>query len=136
MLFCRVIKICRDLRTLWKILGKKSVNIFLVKKQSFLGKKCTVSITWYMVYIAYYTCNYAQKRRICRENSKYAPADNFVAIFTFAERLPTSATLDDDDVDDYWEVASCRITPGKPMSRERGRFPYPILLRAAHSCSP
>ena len=44
-------------------------------------------------HIAYYTelnlqnCNYAQKRRICRANSKYVPD------FAFTERLPTSATL-------------------------------------------
>ena len=36
-----------------------------------------------MVYIAYFTelnlqiCNYAQKRRICRENSKYALGEKF-----------------------------------------------------------
>ena len=41
----------------------------------FLGKKC---MHYIMVYIVYHTelnfwiCNYAQKRRICRENSKYA----------------------------------------------------------------
>ena len=52
-----------------------------------------------MVYIAYYSdmnlqiCNYAQKRRICRENSKYAPDKKIMAIFALAERLPTSATL-------------------------------------------
>ena len=34
-----------------------------------------------------------RKRRICRENSKYAPNESFVAIFALAERLPTSATL-------------------------------------------
>ena len=37
--------------------------------------------------------NYAQKRQICPENSKYMPDENFVANFAFAERLPTSATL-------------------------------------------
>ena len=40
-----------------------------------------------MVYIAYYTelnlqiCNYAQKRRICRENSKYVLDKNFYGHF-------------------------------------------------------
>ena len=34
-----------------------------------------------------------QKRRICRENSKYAPDESFSAVFAVAERLPTSATL-------------------------------------------
>ena len=54
---------------------------------------------YYTVYIAYYTdlnlklCNYTQKQRICRENSKYAPDERFLAIFALAERLPTSATL-------------------------------------------
>ena len=51
-----------------------------------------------MVYIAYYTeldlqnCNYVQKRRICRKNSKRL-TKNFVGIFALAERLPTSGTL-------------------------------------------
>ena len=40
-------------------------------------------VHYYMVYIAYFTelilqiCNYVQKRRICRENSKYATDENF-----------------------------------------------------------
>ena len=74
------IKICRDLRTL---------------KTVFFGQE----VHYFMVYIAYFTelnlqiCDYAQKRRICRENSKYAPDKSFVAIFALAERLPTSATL-------------------------------------------
>ena len=40
-----------------------------------------------MVYIAYFTelslqiCYYAQKRRICRENSKYAPDGNIYGRF-------------------------------------------------------
>ena len=39
-------------------------------------------------------CKFAiTKPRICRDNSKCAPDKNFVAIFAFAERLPTSATL-------------------------------------------
>ena len=41
------IKICRDLRTFWRSLGKKSA--FLGQKQYFLGKKCT--ITWYILHI-------------------------------------------------------------------------------------
>ena len=45
----------------------------------FLGQE----MHYYMVCIAYYTelnlqiCNYAQKRRICRDNSKYALDENF-----------------------------------------------------------
>ena len=42
------IKICRDLRTFWRSLGKKSA--FLGQKQCFLGKKCT--ITWYILHIS------------------------------------------------------------------------------------
>ena len=38
-------------------------------------------------------CNYPQKQRICRENSKYAPYKNFHGLFGFDERLSTSATL-------------------------------------------
>ena len=40
-------------------------------------------VHYYMVYITYYTelnlqiRNYAQKRRICRENSKYTPDEFF-----------------------------------------------------------
>ena len=54
---------------------------------------------YYIVYIAYYTelnlqiCDYAQKRRICRKNCKYAFDEIFMAIFAPDERLPISATL-------------------------------------------
>ena len=65
-----------------------------------LGRKSeALTYTVLLRYIAYrieldlQLCNYAQKRRICRENSKYAPDKSFVAIFALAERLPTSATL-------------------------------------------
>ena len=47
-LFCGDIKICRNLRTFWRSLGKKSA--FLGQKQCFLGKKCT--ITWYILHIS------------------------------------------------------------------------------------
>ena len=52
-----------------------------------------------MVYIAYFTelilqfCDYAQKRRIWRENCKYALDENFHCHFCSDERLPSSATL-------------------------------------------
>ena len=36
---------------------------------------------------------WTQTRHICRENSKYTPDENFVAIFVLAERQPTFATL-------------------------------------------
>ena len=45
----------------------------------FLGQE----VHYYMVYIAYFTelnlqiCDYAQKRRICRKNCKYALDENF-----------------------------------------------------------
>ena len=45
----------------------------------FLGQE----VHYYMVYIAYFTelnlqiCDYAQKRRICRKNCKYAFDENF-----------------------------------------------------------
>ena len=83
---CRHIKICGDLHTLAKkgFLGGK--------KQFFLYKKCITS--WFILNVILYTfCNYAQKRRICLEKSKYAADENFVAIFAIAKKLPTSATL-------------------------------------------
>ena len=58
----------------------------------FLGQE----VHYYMVYIAYFTelilqiCDYAQKRRIWRENCKYAL---FIATFAPDEKLPSSATL-------------------------------------------
>ena len=41
------IKICRNLRTFWRSLGKKSA--FLGQKQCFFGKKCTIA--WYILHI-------------------------------------------------------------------------------------
>ena len=52
-----------------------------------------------MVYIAYFTelnlqiCDNAQKRRICRENCKYAFDENFHGHFCPRRWLPSSATL-------------------------------------------
>ena len=46
-----------------------------------------IAFCYYMVYIAYYTvlnlqiCIYAQKQRICRENSKYALDESFYGHF-------------------------------------------------------
>ena len=48
MLFCRDIKICRDLRTFCKTLGKKCL---FRSKTVFLGQE----VHYYRVYIAYYT---------------------------------------------------------------------------------
>ena len=48
-------------------------------KTAFLGQE----VHYYMVYIAYFNelnlqiCDYAQKRRICRENCKYVLDENF-----------------------------------------------------------
>ena len=38
-------------------------------------------------------CNYARKRRIWRENGKYAPNEKLYGHFAIAERLPTSVAL-------------------------------------------
>ena len=73
---------------------------FVQKKRSYGSKTVFLGqeVHHYMVHIAYYAelnlqlCNYAQKRRSCRENSKYAPDESFVDIFALAKRLPTSAT--------------------------------------------
>ena len=71
-LFCRDIKICCDVCTFWKSLGKKE-SFFLYQKQCFFVKKC--SITWYIMQIILskiskfaITC----KNDILSRNSKYA----------------------------------------------------------------
>ena len=75
-------------------------KVWTYTKIHFFGNKVlffsnTVLIGHYnMVYITYYTesnlqiCKCAQKRCVCRENSKYAPDESFVASFALAERLP------------------------------------------------
>ena len=45
----------------------KSINLFCIKLKNLQS------------------CNYVQKRRICRENSKYAPDEKFMAIFALAK---------------------------------------------------
>ena len=69
-------------------MGKKSA--FLGQKQCFLGKKCT--ITWYILYII---LNEICKFAIKHKNDAFVAkiAKTFVAIFTLAKRLPTSAIL-------------------------------------------
>ena len=63
-----------------RLLGKKSV--FFVKTV-FLGEE----LHYFLVYIAYniemnwQIYNYAPKRRICRENSKYAPDEIYCGHF-------------------------------------------------------
>ena len=87
------IKICRNLRTFWRSLGKKSA--FLGQKQCFLGKKCT--ITWYILHILLsWICKFA----ITRKNDAFVAkivntrlTKIFMAIFAPNERLPSPATL-------------------------------------------
>ena len=68
---------CRDIHTFLEIFGQK--KCLFGSKTVFLGQE----VHYYMVYIAYYIelnlqiCDYAQKRRICRENCKYALDKNF-----------------------------------------------------------
>jgi len=56
-------------------------------------------VHFYRVYIAYYTelnlqiYNYVQTNNKFVAKIAHAPDENFVAIFAFVERLPTSATL-------------------------------------------
>ena len=88
-LCCRNIKIC--CAHFWRLWAKKcSIGTKIV----FLEQE----VQYYMVHIAYYSytelnlqiCNYAQKRRICRENSTHAKLKTtFAAIFALVERLPT-----------------------------------------------
>ena len=72
-IFCREIKICRDLRNFWKTLGKKG---------TFLGKNCT--ITWYILHIV---LNYIFKFVITCQNDAFVLkianmrlTKNFVAV--------------------------------------------------------
>ena len=54
-------------------------KVIFGSKTVFLGQE----VHYYLVYIAYFSelnlqsCDYAQKRRICRENCKYALDENF-----------------------------------------------------------
>ena len=70
-----------------------------------------------MVYIAFFTelnlqiCYYAQKRRIRRENCKYALDKIFMAIFSPNERLPSSATLPIPDIEIF--LIQARFNWGK-----------------------
>ena len=60
---------------------------YFKQKQYFLGSKTMVQDHYFMVYIAYYTeinlqvSNYAQKQRICCENSEYTPHENLYGHF-------------------------------------------------------
>ena len=69
--------------TLW------TKNVFILVKNSVSWARCAAVhiVHYYMVYITYYTelnlqiRNYAQKRRICCENSKYALYEFFCGHF-------------------------------------------------------
>ena len=75
--------------------------IFWQKKCLFGSKTVLLwqEVHYYMVYIVYFTelnlqiCDYTQKRRICRENCKYAFDENIHGHFCPDERLPNSDTL-------------------------------------------
>ena len=61
---------------------------FFGSRTVFLGQE----VYHYMAYIAYLTkwiCNYAQKRRICRENSKCTPDENFLGHFCTRRKAAT-----------------------------------------------
>ena len=81
MLFCRDIKIPRNLRTFLNLWAKKCC--FFFGKTVSLGQE----VHYYMVYIAYCTvlnlqiCINSLKRRICGENSKYAFDENVYGHF-------------------------------------------------------
>ena len=91
-LFCRKLRFVAiyalfgDLRAKKCLLGAKTV---------FLGQE----VHYYTVYIAYFNelnlqiCEYAQKRRICREIVNTCLTKIFIAIYAPDERLPSSATL-------------------------------------------
>ena len=78
------------------IFGQK--NAFLELKTVLLG----LEVYYFMVYIAYYTelnlqiCDYALKRRICRENSTYALDDNFPGRFCLRRKAANFCHPDSD----------------------------------------
>ena len=81
------------------ILGFVAIYAFLGKKKCYLGFKKSVpcTVTWYMLHIIYTSnlqiCNCALKRRICRENCKSAPDENFCGHFCPHRKAANSATL-------------------------------------------
>ena len=75
------IKICRNLRTFWRSLGKKSL---FGSKTVFLGQE----VHYYRVYIAYFK-NDAFVAKIVNKRL----TNIFMVIFATDKRLPSSATL-------------------------------------------
>ena len=75
--------------------SQNRIELFQSKTVLFEQKSALI---WLMVCITYYTvlsvqiCNYAQKQRICRRNSKHALYKCFRVFFALAEMLPTCAT--------------------------------------------
>ena len=87
------LKICHDLRTFWRSLGKK--KCLFGSKTVFLGQE----VLYYMVYIAYFTELILQVA-ITRKNDTFGAkivntrwTKIVMASFAPHERLPSSATL-------------------------------------------
>ena len=75
--------------------GLSSNISYFVAILSFVARSALLHDMYCILYrIKFANLQLAQKQCICRENSKYAPDKNFVAILALAEKLPTSATLD------------------------------------------
>ena len=74
-LFCRDIKI----KALFESLDKKSV-FFFVKNNVSWTRSALLHIAFH-IELNFQICNYVQKRRICRKNSKYALGDSFYGHF-------------------------------------------------------
>ena len=78
--FVAILRFVAILTLLGRLWAKK---VFFGVKALLLGEE----VHYYMECIAYYTelnlqhCDYPQKRRICRENSKYALDKNFYGHF-------------------------------------------------------
>ena len=86
MLFCRNIKICLNFSTFWKALGKKSALIG--QKQCFMARSALLHGTYWIL------CrNQFANLQLRAKIANTRLTKTFVAIFALAERLPTSATL-------------------------------------------
>ena len=89
-LFCRELRFVAIYALFGDLWAKKCL---FGSKTVFLGQE----VHYYMVYISYHTesnlqiCNYAQKRRICRENSKPALQKIFLPNFALATLFHTKS---------------------------------------------
>ena len=105
-LFCRELRFVAIYALFGDLWAKKCL---FGSKTVFLGQE----VHYYMVYIAYFTelnlqiCDYAQKRRICRENCNYALDENFHGHFCPPTKgcqvLPPWSWLN------MWNDKSCKI---------------------------